>query len=79
MKDSSQFAERRRCDAAFRAEVLRLASKAARPKPALVKSLVQKLIGQSPSLLPVEGEEGFDVKAEGVFEGVVGEVKFAVQ
>ena len=30
-------------------------------------------------MLPVEGEEGFDVKAESVCESLIREVKFAVQ
>ena len=45
----------------------------------MVKSLVQKLNGRAGSLLPVEGQQGLDIEAERVFEGVVGEVKLAVQ
>ena len=46
---------------------------------ALVKSLVQKLIGRGRCLFPVEGVEGFDIKSKGFFEGLIREVKFAVQ
>ena len=46
---------------------------------ALVKSLVQRLNERAGWGLPLEGKKGLYIEAERVFEGLIREVKFAVQ